>query len=104
MSKLNHTELIKQEATRLGFSFCGISKADFLEEEAPRLESWLSNRMHGEMKYMESHFDKRLDPKLLVDDAKSVISLMLNYYTDEKQKDPEAPKFLPMLTVKIIIM
>ena len=92
MSKLNHTELIKQEATRLGFSFCGISKADFLEEEAPRLESWLSNRMHGEMKYMESHFDKRLDPKLLVDDAKSVISLMLNYYTDEKQKDPEAPK------------
>jgi epoxyqueuosine reductase len=92
LSKLNHTELIKQEATRLGFSFCGISKADFLEDEAPRLESWLSNSMHGEMKYMENHFDKRLDPRLLVDDAKSVISLMLNYYTVEKQKDSEAPK------------
>ena len=92
MSKLNHTELIKHEATRLGFSFCGISKADFLEEEAPRLENWLNNGMHGEMKYMENHFDKRLDPRLLVDDAKSVISLMLNYYTEEKQKDTEAPK------------
>ena len=92
MSKLNHTELIKHEASRLGFSFCGISKAVFLEEEAPRLENWLNNGMHGEMKYMENHFDKRLDPRLLVDDAKSVISLMLNYYTEEKQKDTEAPK------------
>lgn len=71
---------------------CGISKAEFLEEEAPRLEKWLNQNHHGEMKYMENYFDKRLDPRLLVDDAKSVISLSLNYYTDEKQNDPSAPK------------
>ena len=92
MSKQTHTQIIKQEATRLGFSFCGISKAQFLEEEAPRLENWLNQNMHGEMKYMDNHFDKRLDPRLLVDDAKSVISLMLNYHTDKDQTDSEAPK------------
>ena len=92
MSIATNTHLIKQEAKRLGISFCGISKAQFLEEEAPRLESWLNNNMHGEMKYMENYFDKRLDPRLLVDDAKSVVSLMLNYYTNEKQLDAEAPK------------
>ena len=72
--------------------FCGIAKAGFLEEEAPRLESWLKAGMHGEMQYMENHFDKRLDPRLLVDDAKSVISLGLNYYTDTQQTDPLSPK------------
>ncbi len=72
--------------------FCGIAKAGFLEEEAPRLEAWLNAGKHGEMQYMENHFDKRLDPRLLVDGAKSVISLALNYYTDEKQLDPLAPK------------
>ena len=72
--------------------FCGISKAEFLEEEAPRLEDWLKNGMHGEMKYMENHFDKRLDPRLLVDGARSVISLGLNYFTDTQQRDPSAPK------------
>lgn len=72
--------------------FCGIAKADFLEEEAPRLENWLKNNMNGEMQYMENHFDKRLDPRLLVDGAKSVISLGLNYYTPNKQADPNAPK------------
>jgi len=72
--------------------FCGIAKAGFLEEEAPRLEKWLANHMHGEMHYMENHFDKRLDPRLLVDGAKSVISLGLNYYTEKKQTDPNAPK------------
>src|SRR5690606_18305736 len=71
---------------------CGISKADFLEEEAPRLENWLQKNMHGEMHYMENHFDKRLDPRLLVDGAKSVISLLLNYYPSENQVHPEAPK------------
>jgi epoxyqueuosine reductase len=71
---------IKQEAQRLGFSFCGISKAEFLEEEAPRLEQWLSQNMHGKMNYMSNHFDKRLDPRLLVPGAKSVISLLFNYY------------------------
>ena len=64
---------------------CGISKSEFLEDEAPRLEKWLKNNMHGEMAYMENHFDKRLDPRLLVDGAKSVISLLLNYYPEEKQ-------------------
>ncbi|MET7029718.1 tRNA epoxyqueuosine(34) reductase QueG [Sediminicola luteus] len=82
-----HTDLIKAEAKRLGFLSCGISKAEFLEEEAPRLEQWLSKNMHGEMGYMENHFDKRLDPRLLVDGAKSVISLLLNYYPQVEQND-----------------
>jgi epoxyqueuosine reductase len=84
-SKYSH--LIKSEAQRLGFSFCGISKADFLEEEAPRLEKWLNQNMHGQMGYMANHFDKRLDPRLLVPGAKSVVSLMYNYYTDKKQSE-----------------
>ncbi|MFL5765089.1 MAG: tRNA epoxyqueuosine(34) reductase QueG [Bacteroidia bacterium] len=87
-----HTALVKSEAKRLGFDYVGISKADFLEEEAPRLESWLNNKMHGQMSYMENYFDKRLDPRLLVPGAKSVISLLLNYFPSEAQKDPEAPK------------
>lgn len=82
-----HTALIKAEARRLGFMSCGISRAEFLEQEAPRLESWLKNNMHGEMKYMENHFDKRLDPTKLVEGSKSVISLLLNYYPSEKQKE-----------------
>lgn len=72
--------------------FCGISKAEFLEEEASRLEKWLRNDYQGEMAYMNNHFDKRLDPRLLVDGAKSVISIALNYYTDAKQNDESAPK------------
>jgi epoxyqueuosine reductase len=87
-----YSELIKTEAKNLGFMFCGIAKAEFLEEEAPRLEQWLKKDMHGEMQYMENHFDKRLDPRLLVDGAKSVISLGLNYYSDNVQADPLAPK------------
>lgn len=82
-----HTRLIKEEAKRLGFLSCGISKAQFLEEEAPRLEQWLNNNMHGKMQYMENHFDKRLDPTKLVEDSKSVISLLLNYYPDQKQTE-----------------
>ncbi len=91
-SKLSYSKLIKSEAKKLGFLFCGIAKADFLEEEAPRLETWLKKGMQGEMQYMENHFDKRLDPRLLVDDAKSVISLGLNYYTEQTQADALAPK------------
>jgi epoxyqueuosine reductase len=91
-SRTVNSLLIKNEAKKLGFMFCGISKAGFLEEEAPRLESWLKNGMHGEMQYMENHFDKRLDPRLLVDGAKSVISLGLNYFTDKQQADPLSPK------------
>ena len=66
---------------------CGISKAGFLEKEAPRLEKWLKNNSHGQMTYMENHFDKRLDPTLLVDGAKSVVSLLLNYYPSELQRE-----------------
>jgi epoxyqueuosine reductase len=84
-NKEKYTQLIKAEAQRLGFLSCGISKAGFLEQEAPRLENWLSNNMNGQMSYMENHFDKRLNPTLLVDDAKSVISLLLNYYPSELQ-------------------
>jgi epoxyqueuosine reductase len=84
-NKEKYSKFIKAEAKRLGFLSCGISKAGFLEEEAPRLENWLNQNHHGEMKYMENHFDKRLNPTLLVDDAKSVISLLLNYYPSEIQ-------------------
>jgi epoxyqueuosine reductase len=82
-----HTRLIKAEAKRLGFLSCGISKAEFLEEEAPRLEKWLNNNRHGEMGYMENHFDLRLDPTKLVESSKSVISLLLNYFPEASQKE-----------------
>ncbi|MGO4913292.1 tRNA epoxyqueuosine(34) reductase QueG [Leeuwenhoekiella sp. W20_SRS_FM14] len=85
-NRSKHTQLIKTEAQRLGFMSCGISKAEFLEQEAPRLERWLKKNMHGEMGYMESHFDKRLDPTLLVPGAKSVVSLLLNYYPEAHQR------------------
>jgi epoxyqueuosine reductase len=91
-SKSEYTSFIKGEAKRLGFLSCGISRAEFLEEEAPLLEIWLNNDCHGEMSYMENHFDKRLDPTKLVDGAMSVISLSLNYYSDELQLDLAAPK------------
>lgn len=83
--KSKWTNSIKTEAKRLGFLSCGISKSDFLEEEAPRLEKWLNKNMNGEMGYMENHFDKRLDPRLLVEGSKSVISLLLNYFPEETQ-------------------
>jgi len=92
LNTAKYTQPIKTKAKELGFMSCGIAKAGFLEEEAPRLEAWLKNGFHGEMTYMENHFDKRLDPRLLVDGAKSVISLSLNYYTDEEQLDETAPK------------
>ena len=87
-----NTKLIKDKAVDLGFISCGISKADFLEDEAPRLEKWLNQNHHGQMSYMENNFDKRLDPRLLVPDSKSVVSLLFNYYTDKKQEDSQAPK------------
>lgn len=86
-NKSKYTALIKSEAKRLGFLSCGISKSGFLEEEEPRLEKWLNQNQHGQMAYMENHFDKRLNPNLLVDDAKSVVSLLLNYYPSETQTD-----------------
>jgi epoxyqueuosine reductase len=91
-SKNKYTEIINAEAKRLGFSFCGVAKAGFLEEEAPRLENWLNKNYNGKMDYMDNHFDKRLDPRLLVENAKSVISLSLNYFTEEAQTDTNAPK------------
>ncbi|WP_159021890.1 tRNA epoxyqueuosine(34) reductase QueG [Formosa sp. L2A11] len=81
-----HTKRIKTEAKRLGFLSCGISKAEFLEVEAPRLERYLNKNFHGEMQYLENHFDKRLDPTKLVEGSKSVVSLLLNYYPQDFQK------------------
>jgi epoxyqueuosine reductase len=89
VNKTRYSQFIKAEAKRLGFLSCGISKAGFLEEEAPRLEKWLKNNAHGEMRYMENHFDKRLDPTKLVEGSKSVISLLLNYFPSEIQ-NPES--------------
>ncbi|MFT5892853.1 MAG: epoxyqueuosine reductase [Dokdonia sp.] len=86
-NRAKHTAFIKAEAKRLGFMSCGISKAGFLEEEAPRLEKWLKDNMNGEMQYMENHFDKRLDPTKLVEGSKSVISLLLNYYPTATQEE-----------------
>ena len=81
-----HTNLIKAEARRLGFSACGISKARFLEEEKEHLEKWLQDGMNGEMHYMHNHFEKRLDPTKLVEGSKSVISLMYNYFPEKEQR------------------
>jgi epoxyqueuosine reductase len=81
------SEALKNKAYELGFSFCGIAPARFLEEETPRLESWLQNGLHGKMAYMENYFDKRLDPRLLVDDAKTVVSLVFNYYPAQFQPE-----------------
>ena len=78
-----NTQLIKNQAKKMGFDFCGISKADFLSDEAENLEKWLKNYMHGKMSYMENYFDKRLDPRKLVPGAKSVITLLYNYFPEE---------------------
>lgn len=83
--KNQYSQFIKNEAKRLGFLNCGIAKAEFLETEAPRLEAWLKNGYQGSMAYMENHFDKRLDPRLLVEGAKSVVSLSFNYYPSQFQ-------------------
>jgi len=92
MNSEANTHKIKRKATELGFMYCGVSKADFLEKEAQRLETWLRNDYNGKMAYMSNHFDKRLDPRLLVDNAKSVVSLLLNYYPEQQQENDDAPK------------
>lgn len=89
--KANKSELIKKKALELGFLACGISKADFLANEKEALEDWLTERRHGEMAYMERNLDKRLDPRLLVENGKSVISVLLNYFPKETQHDNSAP-------------
>lgn len=92
LSSRERSELIKTQAHELGFLACGIARAGFLDDEAPRLEQWLSNGRHGAMGYMANHFDLRLDPRKLVPGAKSVISLAYNYYTPPQQSDRSAPK------------
>jgi epoxyqueuosine reductase len=87
-----NTQFIKLKAKELGFMYCGISKAEFLIDEAPKLEQWLSKGMHGSMSYMENHFDKRLDPTKLVDGAKSVISLVYNYFPNKDLAENESFK------------
>ncbi len=79
----NYSNLIKAKAKKFGFQNCGISRAEFLEEDAQPFETWLNNNYHGEMSYMENYFDKRLDPRLLVEGSKSVISLSYNYFPEE---------------------
>jgi epoxyqueuosine reductase len=87
--KQERSQFIKAKAVELGFDFCGISTATFLEEEAPRLENWLNQQMHGQMHYMANHFDKRLDPRQLVEGAKSVISVLLNYYPEKRLSESD---------------
>ncbi|MGM0478875.1 MAG: tRNA epoxyqueuosine(34) reductase QueG [Bacteroidota bacterium] len=86
-----NTEIVKGIARSLNFMYCGVSKADFLEEEAPRLTEWLKRGNHGKMHYMENHFDKRLDPRKLVPGAQTVVSLLYNYYAEDVQPEG-APK------------
>ena len=88
----SYSDKIREEAYRLGFGFVGIAKAEQMDQEARRLEAWLNQGLHGKMGYMANHFDKRIDPRKLVDGAKSVVTLLFNYFTDEKQTDPNAPK------------
>jgi len=92
MSPSAHTRIVKEAAQRLGFDYCGIARADFLEEEALRLEQWLAGNMHGKMHYMENWFDLRLDPRKLVPSAKSVVSLLVNYYPQKSTLSEVAPK------------
>ena len=92
MHDKERSALIKEKAKELGFILCGISKAELMTQEAINLEKWLSQNYHGDMGYMENHFDKRVDPTLLVPGAKSMISLAYNYFSPEKQHDPAAPK------------
>jgi epoxyqueuosine reductase len=86
MTNSDRSLIIKQLSLDAGFSFCGISKASFLNEEAPRFDSWLKDNMNGSMSYMENHYDMRLDPRVLVPGAKSVVSFLFNYYPSEFQR------------------
>lgn len=84
MNKTDLAHLIKSEAYNSGFSYCGIARARRLDEHEPRLAEWLNEGYHGQMSYMENYFEKRLDPRLLVDGAKTVISVMTNYFPDNQ--------------------
>ena len=88
---LTYSQQIKDEALRLGFSDCGISAAEFLTQDSERLKTWLDNDYNASLAYMENHFEMRTDPRKLVENAKSVVSVILNYYPSKQQTDPEAP-------------
>ncbi len=92
MSLFQRTHRIKEEARRLGFTHIGVARAERLDEEARKLEEWLQRGLHGKMQYMENHFEKRVDPTRLVPGARSVISLLYNYYTERQPDEPEAPR------------
>jgi len=85
------SKAIKAKALELGFADCGFSKAESLPEDATRLREWLEAGRHARMGYMSNHFEKRTDPTMLVEGARSVISLLFNYYTDKTQEDAQAP-------------
>jgi epoxyqueuosine reductase len=87
MNKEKNTQIIKSIATQLGFDFCGIALAQHLNDDARRLETWLNKGMNGSMEYMANHFDIRVNPTLLVPGAKSVITVLYNYYPEEKQTE-----------------
>lgn len=89
MTRTEATALLKSEAKRLGFIEARVARADFLADEAPRLEEWLKHGMHGSMRYMENYFDKRLDPRLLVPGAQSIVSLAFNYYPEPSDLEEE---------------
>jgi epoxyqueuosine reductase len=93
--KIKNTAIVKQISKQLGFDYCGIAKAELLSDDAKRLEQWLKKGLHGKMQYMENHFDKRIDPTKLVEGAKSVITLLLNYYPAEQQNEavPKIAKY-----------
>jgi epoxyqueuosine reductase len=92
MDSRGRAEWIKAIARAQGFAHTGISRAERMEPEARRLEAWLNSGYHGQMSYMENHFEMRTDPTKLVPGAKSVVSLLYNYYPDKQQADPPAPK------------
>ena len=92
ISTSDQTAIVKSLAVEQGFAYVGIAKARRLNEEASKLEEWLARGYHGKMSYMENHFEKRVDPTKLVPGAKSVVSLLYNYQTSQKQHDPLAPK------------
>lgn len=92
ISTEQHTKLVKRLSAQLGFSYCGIAKAEKLEDDARRLEGWLNKGMHGNMHYMENHFDLRIDPTLLVPGARSVITLLCNYYPEQQQELNDEPR------------
>ncbi len=92
LKRITRRDLIRTKALQMGFISCTISEATYLEEEAPKLDAWLAKGFHGKMSYMENHYDKRLDPRILVPGAKSVVTLLFNYYSEKTQQDPDAPK------------